>query len=73
MVACLKYWSILFSFIQSVSNFIFIGVMKLLILLNTVIGMGSTIEDELVCLINVEISLSVGVNNLDRMVQSVSC
>ena len=29
--------------------------------------MGSSIEDELVCLINVEISLSVGVKILDRM------
>ena len=71
MVACLKYWGILFSFIQSVSNFLIIGVMELLILLSTVIGIGSSIEDELFCLINVEISLSVGVNKLERMVDHV--
>ena len=34
--------------------------MKLLIFLSTVIEMGSRIEDELVCLINVEISLCWG-------------
>ena len=71
-VAYMNYCGILFSFIQSVSNFLIIGVMQLLISLSTVIGMGSCIEDKLVCLINVEIPLSVGVNKLERMVQSVS-
>ena len=34
--------------------------------------MGSSIEDDLGCLINVEISLPVGVKKLERMVHSVN-
>ena len=71
MEACLKYDGIFFVFIQSVSNCRIIGVMKLIVL-NTDIGKKSSIEDELVCLIRVEISSSVGYQKLDSWVQSVS-
>ena len=63
-------FEILGYFIQFyIDNYLIIGV---IIFLSTVIGMVSSIQYELVCLINVEISLSVGVKQLERMVLSVS-